>query len=252
MTTYDWEILEAARAKGFMVDSLGKIEDYPVLFVKTRQDVNNDPKVLIVAGFHGEELAGPEGILQWIRLCDKDWMGAVDVSFVPCVNPWGLNNKKRYGPSGKPTNTGFFNSPDNPSPEGQLLIDRITELRASAANGFLSLHEDVTSDSYYIYTFEPSPQPGPFTREMEAEMRMHFPKAFDGIAVVDSSTGVGPECKNGLIWKFQDGSFEHWMHEMGVPRIAVTETPGKFTEQYRIDSTVEIINKFLDLINRGI
>jgi hypothetical protein len=212
-----------------------------------------DPKVLIVAGFHGEEQAGPWAILKWMKEAPDSYLAKYDISFIPIVNSYGFARKKRYGLSDMQTNTGFGpnGKEQAPSPEGQILIDHIDLLRPLAQHGFLSLHEDVTTKEYYLYTSEHGPRPGLFTYRLRKELKKFFPKAYDGIAYVDTTTReLGPRCNQGIIYNYFDGSFEDWMFQLGVPKCAATETPGLYQLKRRVDAGVSIIYKFLELVEK--
>lgn len=255
---YHQQLLEVASNRGFWMKVLGQVagpkRKYEIWLIRTRKDNHldtHDPKVLIVGGFHGEESAGPLGILKWMKECPDRVLSSVDISIIPMVNPYGFARNKRYGYSDMPTNTGFYHGNAEPSPEGEILINNIDLLLPLAHDGFLSLHEDSTVKEYYLYTFERGVEPGKFTRNLKKELGKHFPKAYDGIAYVDALSSGGPECKDGLIYRFCDGSFEDWLFHLGVPRVAVTETPGKYKLGRRINANCEIITKFIEEVNNG-
>ena len=224
---------------------------------------HNDPKILIVAGTHGEEIAGPWGLLKWLQDSSDKWAKKIDISFIPIVNPYGFARNQRYGPSGESTNCGFCTpkSPvltenpellakyeDHPSPEGQILANNIDLLLSLSTDGFLSLHEDVSVEECYLYAYEHTDKPSRWVRAMREELNKHFPKSFTGTACVDTSKNTsGPPCKNGLVYNFLDGSFESWMLELGVRRCAVPETPGKYPLRKRVVATESVINRFVSL-----
>lgn len=258
MTSFEISLLTTCQEKGFYPRSIGSIKgpdkQHPTWFIQTVEDKYSiAPKALIVSGFHGEEQAGPWAILKWLKQCTPESFKGVNLSFLPIVNLYGFLNEKRYGPSQMPTNTGFYRQGDLASPEGEILKKNIEMLREAADSGYLSLHEDITASQYYIYTFEPSEKPGEFTKQMKSELHKHFPNPYNGIAYVDTaSPGQGPPCEDGLVWKFYDGSFDDYMFQMRVPRVAVPETPGRYPLLDRIDANVALIEKFIELISKGI
>lgn len=249
-------LLEVAAEKNFWLKVLGVVDEYEMWLVRTREIYpfdHKDPRILIVAGFHGEEKAGPLAVLRWLQECGKEILEKVDISLIPVVNSFGFARNKRYGSSMMKTNCGFchLNNDISPSPEGVCLINHIELLRPLAQDGFLSLHEDATVKEFYLYTFEHGNKPGKFTRGLQKELKRFFPKAYNGIAYADAANaGAGPECKNGLVYKYCDGSFEDWMFHLGVPRVAVTETPGKYILDRRIKANVSVINKFIELCGK--
>ena len=225
---------------------------YPVYVVKTHiLDNANLPKMLVVAGFHGEERAGPYAILNWLEACDPEVSRNYDISFVPIVNPVGFKKGQRYGTSGEKTNCGFCHPErgDIPSPEAQVIIRNIDLLRSMADDGFLSLHEDAKETRYYTYSFEKGRNtPGPFSVVIRDTLGRFFNTRLDGEIVEVDASGRGPMCKDGIVYRHCDGSMEDWMLHLGVPRVAVTETPGTYSIERRIKAHVAAIDVFIDMI----
>ena len=248
------ELMKIAAQRNFWMKPLGYVDGYVMWLIRTRNVYafeHTDPKVLIVAGFHGEEQAGPLAILRWMKEAPNSYLERFDISFIPIVNSYGFARKKRYGLSDMKTNAGFGPNGKTipPSPEGEVLIQHIDLLRPLAQHGFISLHEDITVKEYYMYAFEHGPNPSKFTKGMKKELKKHFPKAYNGVAFIDAqAVEKGPTCKDGVVYNFFDGSFEDWIFQMGCPRCIVTETPGLYVLKRRVDANVAIIYKFLDLV----
>ncbi len=259
---YSNQLFKISAEKDYWFKPLGEVDNYIIWLIRTRQSsTHNDPKVLIVAGFHGEEIAGPWGLLKWLKDSSDKWVDKIDISLIPIVNPYGFAHKKRYGLSGKFTNCGFTKPKstdiaknslekfsEEPSPEGQIIANNINLLRQLAQNGFMSLHEDASAKEYYLYAYEASDKPRSWVRSLTREFKKYFAKPYNGIALVDTSKdSTGPSCKNGLVYNFLDGSLESWMLELGSERCAVPETPGQYPLKKRVAATEAIINKFLSL-----
>lgn len=228
---------------------------YPVYVIKTHiQDNAALPKMLVVAGFHGEEKAGPYAILDWLESCDPEVTRNYDISFLPIVNPVGFKRDQRYGFTGEKTNCGFCHHErgDTASPEAQVIITNIDMLRGMADNGFLSLHEDIKETRYYVYSFEKGrTAPGAFSVIMRDTLGRFFKTRLDGEIVEVDASGRGPVCKDGIVYRHCDGSMDDWMFHLGVPRVAVTETPGTYSLERRIRAHVASINTFIDMIMEG-
>lgn len=251
---YTQELMKISAIRNFWMKPLGYLDGYVMWLIRTRNVYafeHTDPKVLIVAGFHGEEAAGPWAILKWMKEAPDSYLQKYDISFIPIVNSYGFARKKRYGLSDMKTNSGFGPNKKEcvPSPEGEILIQHIELLRPLAQHGFLSLHEDITVKECYLYSFEHGPKPSKFTYGLRRELLKHFPKAYEGTAYLDTqSPDCGPPCHKGIVYNYFDGSFEDWLFQMGVPRCAVTESPGLYTLKRRVTANVAIIYKFLEAI----
>jgi len=243
-------LLRVAAERGFWLKPLGFLDGYITWLVMTRNPSLESIglKLLIVAGVHGEEQAGPLAILKWLQDSSDIALAKANVSFIPIVNSYGFANKKRYGLSGQPTNGGFgSHKTQDPSPEGQILVNNLGILRPLADGGFMSLHEDITVKESYLYTLENETEPSQFTKGLRKELSKYFPKVYDGIAYISPLETTGPMCKKGLVYNFFDDSFEALMFQLGVPRCAVPETPGLVPLKKRIEAQVAMINKFIEL-----
>lgn len=251
--TFNRKLLQVSATRGFWLKPLGVVDDYITWLIMTRKPSEIEPiakKMLVIGGIHGEEPAGALAILKWLEEANESTLALVNMSFIPIINSYGFANKKRYGLSGIPTNGGFgsFKTQD-PSPEGQLIVNNIGLLRSLAADGFMSLHEDNTIKESYIYTLEQSQEPTKFTLSLRRELKKHFPKMFNGIAAISPvDLNTGPQCNRGLIYNYMDDSVEALMFQLGVPRCAVPETPAKrIPLKKRVEAHVAMINKFIEL-----
>jgi len=248
---YTKRMITVCGKKRFWLCNLGEVDGFPTWLIRTRPFVRHRlPKMLVVAGFHGEERAGPYTVLKWLESDNFDILKHVDISFLPLVNPVGFKNNTRYTDLGMKNNQGFCHPESNekPSREGLILKNNIDLIKPLAEDGYLSLHEDNLVKGYYLYTFEKSKDPGPFSFGLRSELGKFFRKRLHNEVVeADSTNHTGPVVMDGIVYCFCDGSFDDWMFHLGVPRVAVTETPAKFKMKRRIDAGVAVINKFIDL-----
>jgi len=231
---------------------LGEIDGHQIWFLRTKDtQSHNYPRLLIVGGFHGEEQAGPLGILSWLETFDPNLYTKVNLSFVPIVNPVGFSKCQRYNDEGEKSNCGFCHpeSGDRPSKEGIILLKNFPLLRSSAKHGFLSLHEDVTTTKTYIYSFERTPELSDFTLQMRDVLTQYFPELLDDEYVVTDAKGKERGfAKDGIVWKLCDGSFEDYLFHEGTLRCFVTETPGKnIPIKKRVLASQAIIEEFIKL-----
>jgi hypothetical protein len=253
---YQADLFRIATDKKLWLRVLGDLDGYPVWFVRTRETKVRGPSLLIAAGFHGEEQAGPLGLLEWLEELDVNLLGNVNISLIPIINPLGFDKKQRYHNAGKKNNCGFCHpeSGDQPSKEGIILLKNSALLKFSARHGFLSLHEDIfdpakdskPQDKYYIYTFERTPEPGEFTHSMLQALGEFFPGPLNDEYVSSDTKDRDVYVKNGIVYRLCDGSFEDYLFHEGTPRCVVTETPGKFPLNKRILANKNMISKFIE------
>ena len=260
------DLFQIAAEKRLWMLPLGQIEGETMWLVRSRENSDHDdPKMLIIAGFHGEEHAGPWAVLKWLKTCDSSIFRKVDLSFIPIVNPIGFKKNVRYSIPGEKNNQGFCHPEganackvgEKRSREGEILYNHIDMLLPLTKDGFLSLHEDKQSSGYYVYTFEK--RQTAFTKGLKNTLGKYFSKPLDGL----TTNGLTPdqreiyvgetdtEVKNGWVnhGKLHDGSIEDFLFHANVPRIAVTETPqnwGKYRLQRRVTANIAVIDKYID------
>ncbi len=223
---------------------------YPIWFIRNFDNDRHYPRLLIASGFHGEERAGPLAILQWLEIFDPNLYRKVNLSFIPLVNPVGFNNGKRYNEKNEKTNCGFCHQErgDRPSQEGIILLKNSQLLRGASKHGFLSLHEDIDSSKYYLYTFEREDQPTTWTLGLRDVLGSFFQEPLhEETVTTDAQSDKGVWVENGIVYKLCDGSCEDWLFHEGAIKTMASETPGKFPLKQRIEANVAIMNKFIEL-----
>jgi murein peptide amidase A len=105
----------------------------------------------IFAGIHGDEHSGVIASIQLLQELERDPKIAefYELFVYPVCNPWGFDNERREGESGKDLNRCFWpKDRENEEPEVRLLEQ---DLRARQFDGIISLHTDDTSEGIYGY-----------------------------------------------------------------------------------------------------
>ncbi len=196
------------------------------------------PRRLVACGFHGEEPAGPWGLLRFLQRTDPLALDAVHLSLLPLVNRTGFLAGTRFNAEGDNPNRGFLGADAGPSAEGRVLLAHADTLREAGRDGVLSCHEDVLADKAYVYGLEHREAPGPFTQHLLQTNLRYFEQHADG--KIDNCP-----VKDGVIFNQFDGSFEHWMFTLGVHAAACVETPALQPFEQRVAAQAEMIETFL-------
>ena len=235
------ELAECAQGGGWQLLELGPVLGQPLPLLRRSPVRGGAPRLLIASGFHGEEPAGPWGVIEFMRTLPDGLAAQVDLSLLPLVNATGFAAGTRFNAQGENPNRGYgmHANGDLPSIEGSRLIAEVERLLPLAADGLLTCHEDVGLSHAYAYTYERGPDPGPFSRMLVATAAEHFELHPDG--VVD-------ECpiSEGLVYNRYDGSFECWFSEQGVPRAACVETPGQHDFTRRVRAQAALMRAFIE------
>ncbi len=205
-------------------------------------------RLLVASGFHGEEPAGPWGVLRWLQSVASGegasgpaWP-AVAVSLLPLVNRSGFAAGTRFNSRGENPNRGYGQAAvaarAQPSVEGQVLLQHGALLHAASQGGALCCHEDSRTGLTYVYSFEPATQPSHRTRAVLAAAAHHFDVMPDG-------TVDGCAVEGGVVFNHFDGSFESWMAEGGNRFAACVETPGQADINQRIAAQADMVAAFV-------
>jgi predicted deacylase len=207
--------------------------NYPLITVTTP----GRRELVVTAGFHGEEPAGPltllehlPDILAFARTRD------VALRLFPCINPSGFEGGHRYNASGEHPNNDFLRyelspgvfaeevqvgepflawHPHEATPKETRALHR--ELaRHPPPHGALDLHQDawVKAKCFYAYHFN---DPAPYRALVEQSL------AHAKVAIHLAVHNLLRTDRHGLI-VHHDGSNSDWFHRRGVPHVAVLET----------------------------
>lgn len=236
-----WHALnDLVRQGDWQVRELGPVLGHPLPLLVRQVNANVRGSVLVAAGFHGEEPAGPWGLLQFlgskrVRLADD-----VRLAVLPLVNATGFAAGRRFNDLGQNPNRGYGRGDmrRHRSLEGQALRRRWRSLLRLGADGVLSCHEHREASHAYAYTYEHLKRPGAFSRELVNALALHLPIHPDGM--VD-----GCRVRDGVVFNRTDGSFESQMAVDGVPATACLETPGLRPFAARVRAQAQAIEAFV-------
>lgn len=253
-------------------DRLGELTEYGAV----REDGRSWPLLrlstpgprwlLVTAGFHGEEQAGPLTLLERMgEVADHARARGVGLLVYPCVNPSGFEAATRYNASGERPNNDFMRYQDGAgSPRGELfpgesdlpwtLFDggpqetralRTDLAHRPAPNAALDLHQDahLPGGWTYAYTFGNKDDFRPLVEASRAHARTAAGKRVDDVHRL-STDG------DGLI-EFRDGSITDWCFRRGARWTVALET----TLQLPLEQCHEVnaiwLRGLIDLVAAG-
>jgi predicted deacylase len=240
----DWQryhdrLTAVASRRGLQVQDLAPPGDLPLLLLTSPSRHPDAPCLLIGSGFHGEEAAGPWGVLTFLESVEKTLLEAVRLTLLPLVNVSGFREGRRYNDLGENPNRGYLEGPETSSREGRILQTHGERLRGAARDGLLACHEDVLLSHCYVYGMERREAPGEFSRGLLRVNASFFPVhpdgEVDGCAVTD-----------GIVFNHDDTSFESWLLSEGTRLAACVETPGQQPIAQRIQAQAAMMRFFLE------
>jgi len=193
-------------------------------------------RVLIVAGLHGDELAGPLGILKFLNQSNaREILDRLSVSFIPIVNYYGYENNTRGNEEQLDINKDYEEA--DMSDETKSILDNSNFIVSLATKGFITLHEDDTKTGFYTYTYG--------DKQQLFDPIIELGNKFFGIQQGRADDKY--DIENGEIKDLVDEdfkSFEDFLVDKGIDGIC-TETPATEKLAKRIEANRQIINIFL-------
>ncbi|CAN5305302.1 hypothetical protein BH23VER1_BH23VER1_15080 [soil metagenome] len=202
------------------VDVLGESGGYEVLGITTSGLGAGAPGIYLCAGVHGDEPAGPLGLLDWAE-AHPDALRTGAYLILPCFNPWGIVHNTRHDDRGQDLNRRFD---DQMHPHIRAWRRYVEGYRLSAG---VTLHEDY--DAYGCYLYEVAGDGVP--RHGDALLAEVAP-----IIPPDPRTEIeGRPARLGLVDVSERprdlaGQPEALaLHALGVPWVMTFETPSEFS-----------------------
>src|SRR5208337_4241659 len=82
------------KRKGIKISKIGEAHGYPLLKIVINKSGNKT--VCFSAGIHGEEIASPLAIIEFLKEYRKSYAPHVRIIIFPVVNPSGFDKGKRF------------------------------------------------------------------------------------------------------------------------------------------------------------
>jgi predicted deacylase len=216
-------------------------DGFPLFVLQTRRPSPDAPSVYLSAGIHGDEPAGPEGVLAWARKHTRT-LQHLSVTIFPCLNPWGLSRNIRTDQSGVDLNrqfhevgVGYFRALH------QLIDGRHFDLA-------VALHEDYDGQGLYIYELDSAPTP--HAPQLLAAARHILPA--DPRRTIDGRrfTKPGYLHRNVARRKLPDGPETIFLARRKAGICLTVETPSEFSLDRRIRAHRVILQAAVELVLR--
>jgi murein peptide amidase A len=199
----------------------------------------NKHKALISAGIHGDEPSGVETICKFLennqfKKFSEEW----ELTFLPCLNPYGYEYESRENHEGKDLNRFFkdFNPPEE-----------VTFAKSSLENPYhitIELHEDFMSSGYYLYQLGNYPEDVYLGSKILQAVKQVMPINLD--SEID-----GNSAEEGIIIHQSDFKSMDWWPMAyyslykGTRMCLTLETSTKFSMELRIKAHLIAINTAL-------
>lgn len=215
--------------KNLPLKTLGRVQDNDIYLVTVNP--KGKPTICFIAGIHGNEEAGPLGLLNWLSQGPKtDYR----ILVIPCANPHGFIRDVRRNSVRKDLNRRWCD--EEPQAEAEILKKFFDREKIS----FLySVHEDPLARKFYVYY---SDKEGlPYCDKIVDMAKKYFDlnksKRIRGAAAQNSAIP-----HNASIGSEQDCSLETYLFKKYKMPYLVNETPGTADLQTRINYITAVAN----------
>ena len=127
------------------VQILAYIASYPVFGIHLENHRKNPLRILLSAGTHGDEPAGPEAVLEFLESDHSTLLETFAFFVLPCINPYGYVHNTRENSAGIDINRSFE---DDTTQEAVLIKKALRDQRFDL---FIEFHEDWEFEGFYLF-----------------------------------------------------------------------------------------------------
>ena len=147
------EVQSAASTLGWTSETFHNHGDFDwVALHRASRVTHHASRIHISAGTHGDEPAGPLAALKLIQ--QDQWPDNVEISLLPCLNPYGFTLNTRANREGIDINRDYRN------PKADETRMHIAWLEKQPRfDLYICLHEDWESQGFYLYETNPNQCP---------------------------------------------------------------------------------------------
>ena len=125
------------------METAGVVDGFPIYRILLEGGPGGR-RVLLSAGIHGDEPAGPEAVLCFLERDAADLLPHFTFLILPCINPYGYVHNRRENRKGEDINRSFADDVAESNIVKQVLEGQRFDL-------FVDLHEDWEATGFYMY-----------------------------------------------------------------------------------------------------
>lgn len=214
--------------------------EYDLHYVTMKRRITRRPHVVILGTLHGEEPAGAVALSEYLNeILAVARKKNVNVTIIPCGNPYGLDRNVRNAPGVRYMNGGFVHPKIVTLAKGSGSLKRF--LKNSHATHYLDLHEDYESKGAYVYAFNDQA----IARRLLRAATRHIP--IERTPVMDDRDIKDADIEDGVVFDAHDSSTEDFMSHQphcrfsGAIETPSTRYPIKTRARAQADAVIELI-----------
>ena len=137
--------LKTLSSPNLIIEAIGLVNDYQMFRVLLGEASGERKNILITAGIHGDEPAGPEAALCFLERDNSKLLQKFRFVILPCVNPYGYAHNARENKQGTDINRSFAE---------EQVVEVVLFKKAIEGQRFdfyIDFHEDWEAEGFYLY-----------------------------------------------------------------------------------------------------
>ena len=231
---------------GFNSTLLGEIQTDigPCPFIRLKRKTGTGiPKVLLSAGIHGDEPAGPHAVLDLLKKISerKILLPQINLDIFPLINPSGFLRRTRTNQDGFDLNRCFATG--HPPKEIRIMMNFLKNREYDLS---IEFHEDIDTKGFYLYEHQPVNVSGSdsdkWGQEITALLRKKgFPindnPIIEGMPAINGV--ISPRRKRRSFFRRHGWPQAFYMHKHGTSRTLTLETPPCISIEERVEIHIE-------------
>jgi predicted deacylase len=243
---YIWQLLSAAHHHHAEVEIIGHetSERTGMIYPLYRLVINPQlqPSICIVAGIHGNEIAGPLSIIQLLETFLELLPARYRYIIYPLINPTGFDLRQRYDDDDRDLNAIYQETLTSKNyTEVQAFYEDI--LKFGKFEAVLSLHEDSDLEQFYMYGL--GKENKEFYRAICQFARTWIPTWANADIYGCHSDEFGL-----VLSTARDHAFDGALYHQGIAPIAFTlETPGRLDVSFRVNLMSQLVLHSLRMLD---
>lgn len=137
--------LRALNLPYMQIETVGVVDDYPVYRILLSKHSDRPKNILIAAGVHGDEPAGPEAAIHFLERDNAHLLGHFRFLILPCINPYGYVHNQRENKQSIDVNRSFAED----DLAEVVIVKKV--LQEGRFDFFIDFHEDSDATGFYLY-----------------------------------------------------------------------------------------------------
>jgi predicted deacylase len=198
--------------------------------------------VCIVAGVHGNEIAGPLAVLHIINVIIHDLPRLFRYVVYPMINPSGFDLRQRFDDDGRDLNAIYETTLTS---KNYLEVQEFYQdaLKFAPFEAVITLHEDSDLEKFYMYGL--GEENLDYYHAICAFARTWIP-AWTNADIY----GCQSDDHGLVLATARDHAFDGALYKKGLTKVAYTlETPGKLDIHFRVNMMVQLVLMGMDMLN---